>query len=85
LALNGLCDAGAGERQEKFERRVAVDSSAIAVSTSVYMIYDLTSPYSGMFRPSTAVARSEGNGSGRGSAAESPLRSTVVAGRPFAS
>ena len=31
---------------------VAVLIGAIAVSTSVYMILDLSSPYSGVFRPS---------------------------------
>ena len=33
---------------------VAVLVGAVAVSTSVYMILDLSSPYSGVFRPSTA-------------------------------
>jgi hypothetical protein len=33
---------------------IAVLIGAIAVSTSVYMILDLSSPYSGIFRPSTA-------------------------------
>ena len=33
---------------------IAVLIGAIAVSTSVYMILDLSSPYSGVFRPSTA-------------------------------
>jgi hypothetical protein len=33
---------------------VAVFIGAIAVSTSVYMILNLSSPYSGVFRPSTA-------------------------------
>lgn len=33
---------------------VAVFIGAIAVSTSVYMILDLSSPYSGIFRPSPA-------------------------------
>ena len=33
---------------------VAVLIGAIAVSTSVYMILDLSSPYSGVFRPSAA-------------------------------
>lgn len=33
---------------------IAVLVGAIAVSTSVYMILDLSSPYSGVFRPSTA-------------------------------
>ena len=33
---------------------IAVLVGAVAVSTSVYMILDLSSPYSGIFRPSTA-------------------------------
>ena len=33
---------------------IAVLVGAIAVSSSVYMILDLSSPYSGIFRPSTA-------------------------------
>src|SRR5262249_50815591 len=33
---------------------IAVLVGAIAVSTSVYMILDLSTPYSGMFRPSSA-------------------------------
>ena len=33
---------------------VAVFIGAVAVSTSIYMILDLSSPYTGMFRPSAA-------------------------------